>query len=81
MCLQVFAVILEMRTFHQENGKRHGINCRIVLSIKFHNKSWAAFGYQMIFRWSPGGHLLCRGQPKNLLVAEGSPGSAVEFNA
>ena len=29
-----------------------GINCSNVLSNKFHNKSWAAKGCQIIFRWS-----------------------------
>ena len=28
------------------------LNCRNVLSIKFHNKSWASKVCQMIFRWS-----------------------------
>ena len=36
----------------QESGKRHGISYRIVLCIKFHIKSWAVFGCQMISRWS-----------------------------
>ena len=30
-----------------------GLIYRNVISIKFHNKSWASFGHQMIFRWSP----------------------------
>ena len=31
-----------------------GLNCRNVLSIKFHNISWGAFDfdYQIMFRWS-----------------------------
>ena len=42
----------EMRSSLQESSKRHGIIYNIVLSIKFHNKSWAALGCQIIFRWS-----------------------------
>ena len=36
----------------QEKGERHGIINIEVVNIKFHNKSWTAFGCQMIFRWS-----------------------------
>ena len=42
----------EMRSSLQESGKRHGIICNIVLSIRFHSRSWVALGCRMIFRWS-----------------------------
>ena len=47
-----------------------------VLSIQFHNKSWAAEGYQIILSV----HRLCRGPLKEHLVAEDCLGFVVELN-
>ena len=37
-----------MSSFLKESGKEHGTKLQNVLSIKFHYKSWAAFGCQMM---------------------------------
>ena len=54
-----------LKTSLQESGKRHGTQKQNVLSIKFHNKSWATFDCQIISWWSS---------------AKGYPGFVVEFN-
>ena len=53
---QDFLWKLILRTFWrwsivQEWGKQHRIFTRNGLLIKFHNKSWAAFGYKMNSMW------------------------------
>ena len=48
----IYDIDEEIRSSLQERGKQHGTQLQNVLSIKLHSKSWAAFGCQMIFRWS-----------------------------